>query len=62
MGIELGGIIGLLILIACVWAIVQTFQSSATTGSKVFWIVLILILPVIGLILWFFAGPRPFRR
>lgn len=58
MGIELGGILGILILIACVWAIVQTFQSRTTTGTKVFWIVLILILPVIGLILWFFAGPR----
>jgi hypothetical protein len=62
MGIELGGILGIIILIACVWAIVQTFQSRATTGSKVFWIVLILILPLIGLILWFFAGPRPGRR
>jgi len=58
MGIELGGIIGLVILIACVWAIVKTIQSNATTGSKVFWIVLILILPVIGLILWLLAGPR----
>ena len=62
MGFEIGGIIGLIIFIACVWAIVQTFQSSATTGSKVFWTVLILILPVIGLILWFFAGPRAIRR
>ncbi len=61
MRIEVGGFLGLIILIACVWAIVQTFQSKATTGSKVFWIVLILILPVIGLILWFFAGPRPER-
>lgn len=58
MGIEIGGILGLLILIANVWAIVNVFQSRASTGSKVFWIVFILVLPLIGLIFWFFAGPR----
>jgi len=58
MGIEVGGILGLLILIAVVWAIVSVAQSSASTGKKVLWIVLILLLPVVGLILWFFLGPR----
>lgn len=58
MGIEVGGILGLIILIACVWAIIQTVQSDASNGSKVFWVVLILLLPVIGLIIWLFAGPR----
>lgn len=58
MGIEVGGILGLLILIADIWAIVNVFQSPVSTGNKVFWIVLILILPVLGLIIWFFAGPR----
>ncbi len=59
--IEVGGIFSLLLLIACVWAIVQVFQSRASTGSKVFWIVLILLLPLIGLIIWFLAGPRGSR-
>ena len=58
MGIEVGGIIGLLILAADVWAIVNVAQSGASTGQKVLWIVLILILPVIGLILWLLLGPR----
>ena len=58
MGIEVGGLLGLLILIADVWAIVKTVQSGASTGAKVFWIVLILILPVLGLIIWLLAGPR----
>lgn len=61
MGIELGGIGGLVILVANVWAIIQTFQSNATTGSKVFWTVLILLLPVLGFIVWLIAGPRPSR-
>ncbi|MEQ9448512.1 MAG: PLDc N-terminal domain-containing protein [Rhodospirillaceae bacterium] len=58
MGIEVGGIFGLLILIADVWAIVSTIGSSVTTGKKVLWILLVLILPVLGVIIWFFAGPR----
>lgn len=58
MGIEVGGIFGLLLLVANIWAIVKTVQSGASTGAKVFWIVLILILPLLGLIIWLFAGPR----
>ena len=58
MGLEFGGIIGLIILIANVWAIVKIIQSSASTIAKVLWIVLILILPVLGLILWLIAGPK----
>ncbi len=58
MNVEVGGILGLLILILNVWAIVKIVQSPASTGSKVLWIVLILLLPVLGLILWFFLGPR----
>ncbi|WP_085900646.1 PLDc N-terminal domain-containing protein [Kiloniella majae] len=57
-GFEYGGILGLLLLVANIWAIVKIFQSGATTGSKVLWIVLILLLPVIGLILWFLMGPK----
>lgn len=58
MGIEVGGLIGLIILIADVYAIVKTVGSRASTGGKVFWIVLILILPVLGLLIWLIAGPR----
>jgi len=58
MGVEFGGILGLIILVADVWAIVKTIQSNASTGAKVLWIVLILILPVLGLILWLLAGPK----
>lgn len=58
MGIEVGGILGLIILILDVWAIVRTIGSSAGTGSKVLWIVIILVLPVVGLILWLLLGPK----
>lgn len=53
-----GGLIGLLILIADVWAILNVFQSSESTGTKAIWIVLVLVLPVLGFVVWYFAGPK----
>ena len=58
MGIEVGGILGLVVLIANIYAIVKIVQSATTTGAKVLWVVVILLLPVIGLLIWFFAGPK----
>lgn len=51
-------IIGLLILIADIWAILNVIGSGTTTGKKVLWIVIILVFPVVGLIVWFLAGPK----
>ncbi len=53
-----GGLIGLLLLIAMVWSIVNVAQSAATVRAKTVWIVMLLILPVIGFIAWLFMGPR----
>ena len=58
MNVQINGLVGLLVLAADVWAIVSIVQSSAATGKKVLWILLVLILPILGLILWFFLGPR----
>ncbi|PSJ16069.1 PLDc N-terminal domain-containing protein [Nitrosomonas supralitoralis] len=58
MGIEVSGVSGLILLVLNVWAIIKVVQSSAGTGNKVLWIVLILLLPIAGLILWYFLGPR----
>lgn len=52
------GIIGLLILIADIWAILNIAQSSESTGTKALWIVLVFLLPVLGLVIWYFAGPK----
>ena len=57
-GVNVQSLLGLLILIADVWAIISIFQSSASNEKKALWIVLVLLLPVLGLILWFLLGPR----
>lgn len=52
------GILGLLVLIADLYAIYQTVTSPASTVAKIVWVLAIIILPVIGFIAWLVAGPR----
>ncbi|WP_374961497.1 PLDc N-terminal domain-containing protein [Spongiibacter tropicus] len=58
MELQITGLLGLLVFIADIWAILNIIQSRNSSGSKLLWIVLILLLPVLGLAIWFFAGPR----
>mgnify|MGYP000704602694 CR=1 FL=1 len=52
------GLIGLIILILDIYAIVNVIQSNNGILSKIIWIIVILILPVLGFILWLIFGPR----
>lgn len=61
MGIEIAGPLGLLILIFNIYAILNVARSPASSLTRVVWIALILIAPVIGFILWLFLGPREER-
>jgi hypothetical protein len=54
----LSTILSLLILIADIWAIINIVQSGESTGTKALWIVLVVLLPILGLIIWYFAGPK----
>ncbi len=58
MGLEVGGLFGLLVLAADIWAIINVFQSRSSNGAKVLWIVIILLLPILGFLAWLFFGPR----
>ena len=55
---EYGGLFGVLVLAGDIWAIINILQSNGTNGSKVMWIILVVLLPILGLIIWFLAGPR----
>jgi hypothetical protein len=59
---DVGGLIVPLILIAEVWAIVNVVESGASTGERVAWVVVVLLLPAIGLIAWLVVGPRALAR
>ncbi|WP_300030743.1 PLD nuclease N-terminal domain-containing protein [uncultured Roseobacter sp.] len=52
------GIVGLIVLVLNIYALVKTWTSGVSLGAKLVWTLLILVLPVIGFIIWFFAGPR----
>ena len=58
MQIQISGVFGLLLLVLNVWAIVNVMQSRASTGRKVFWTVLVIVLPLAGFLLWLLLGPR----
>ena len=56
-----GGLFGLIVLVADVWAIVNIFQSSADTGNKVLWTVVVIVMPLLGFVLWYIWGPKTGR-
>ena len=51
------GFFALVHLALVVYALVQIFGSSADTGSKVLWVLLVGLFPLFRLIIWFLAGP-----
>jgi hypothetical protein len=61
MNFGYNGLLGLLILAGDIWAILNIFQSSASNEKKLIWILVVLLLPFLGLILWYFLGPRQGR-
>jgi hypothetical protein len=61
MGIEVGGLLGLLILIADIWALVHVLGSTVSVGAKVVWTLVILIFPLVGFLIWLVFGPRTSR-
>ena len=57
---EVTGLFGILVLIADVYAILKIVKSAASDGNKALWIVIVLVLPVLGVIIWYLTGPgRP---
>jgi hypothetical protein len=50
-------IFAVIIFILDIFAILKIAQSSATTIMKAVWIVVVLVLPLLGLITWYLAGP-----
>jgi hypothetical protein len=53
-----GGLLGLIVLVLDIYAIVKVVKSGAPTLHKVVWVIVILIFPVLGFILWLIFGPR----
>jgi hypothetical protein len=54
---DLTGIGSLILLIADIYAIIMILQSSAKSIEKLIWSLVVFLLPLIGLVIWYFAGP-----
>lgn len=54
----LSTILSVLVLLADIWAVINIAQSSESTGTKALWILLVVLLPLLGLAIWYFAGPK----
>lgn len=52
------GIVGVIILVLDIIAIIDIVKSGMDTVKKLVWILVVLLLPVIGMILWFLIGKK----
>lgn len=51
-------ILALVVLVLDIIAIIDVLKSSMATGKKVLWIILILVLPFVGMVLYFLIGKK----
>ncbi|HYR46728.1 MAG TPA: PLDc N-terminal domain-containing protein [Thermoanaerobaculia bacterium] len=50
-------LLGLVVFVLDVIALVSLLKSGADSGTKILWALLIILLPVLGMILYFLMGP-----
>ena len=55
-------VLGILHFLLWVYSVIRILGSNASTGDKVLWILVVLILPLVGLLIWLFLGPGSPRR
>lgn len=57
-GMQTYSILGVLHLILFVWALFQILGSSMPVGSKILWILVVFLFPLVGLILYYLLGRK----
>jgi hypothetical protein len=59
-------LMGVIVLLLAIWALVGILQSGAAPVEKLIWVIVVLVMPLIGFILWYLLGPGsknfPLRR
>jgi hypothetical protein len=53
---------GALIIGLDIWAIISVWRSTNSDGAKIGWLLGILIFPIVGFLVWLFAGPKDQKR
>ncbi|MDT8448678.1 MAG: PLDc N-terminal domain-containing protein [Wenzhouxiangellaceae bacterium] len=57
MGPEIG-LLSLIWLVIVVWAIVKTARARVSTFVRFMWILVLIVFPVVGFLIWLFFGPK----
>lgn len=59
---DLTSILAIIVLVLVIYAIIMILKTSETLIKKILWIALLIVLPLIGFIIWYFVGPgkKPF--
>jgi fatty acid desaturase len=59
-------LMGLVVLVLVVWALIGILGSGAPPVEKLIWVIVVLVMPLIGFVLWYLLGPGgksfPLRR
>ena len=56
------GLLGIIILIADIYAVIQIIKSAEDNTSKILWVLIVALLPIAGLAVWFLLGPGSPRQ
>ena len=51
-------IIGIITVILYIIGVMDCLKSSKSTGQKVVWIIIILVLPILGYVIYHFIGKK----
>jgi uncharacterized membrane protein YagU involved in acid resistance len=55
---ELSGIFGFIFFVLDVWAIIRIWNSKAEDLHKAVWIAVVVFMPLLGFLIWWFVGPK----
>lgn len=56
------GILGVIGVLLDIWAVVSIVNSDAARRTKIIWVLVVALLPLLGFLIWLAAGPKPARR
>jgi hypothetical protein len=48
---------GVLVFLLDIWALIAILQSGGTPVERLIWVIIILVLPLVGFLIWYLIGP-----
>ncbi len=50
-------VVGIIVLLLDIWALIAILQSGGAPLEKLIWVLVIILMPLLGFILWYIFGP-----